>query len=251
MENGNVKKPEGLTRRSFLQCSAFVGGSALLVQQVERALGLVGTAEAGYLTPAEQYELAKAENIINTVCLQCHVACPIKAKFLNGVLQKLDGPAYSAQNMQPHIAYHVSPEEAARIDTTICSKSQSGVQTYYDPYRLRKVLKRDGPRGSNRWKTISFEQAVEEIVNGGNLFGEGPVPGLNEVLALRDPKLSKSLAGDVGKVQKHKMTVAEFKQKHAANSRAEEQPVCFCGRPCRAREEGDFQAIYERNVWRS
>ncbi len=217
MKDGNGKKPEGLTRRSFLQCSAFVGGSALLVQQVERAVGLLGTAEAGYLTPVEQYELAKAENIINTVCLQCHVACPVKAKFLNGVLQKLDGPAYSSQNMQPHIAYHVSPEEAARIDTTICSKSQSGVQTYYDPYRLRKILKRNGPRGSNRWKTIPFEQAVEEIVNGGNLFGEGPVPGLKEVLALRDPKLSKSLAGDVGKVQKHKMTVAEFKQKHAAN----------------------------------
>ncbi len=217
MKNGNGKKPDGLSRRSFLRCSAFVGGSALLAGQVERALGLLGKAEAGYLTPAEEYELAKAENIIYSVCLQCHVACPLKAKFDNGVLVKIDGPAYSPQNMLPHIGNDVSPEVAARIDAKICSKAQAGIQTYYDPYRIRKVLKRDGPRGSNRWKTIPFDQAVEEIVNGGNLFGEGPVSGLREVLALRDPKLSKSLAQDVGKVQKHKMTVSGFKQKHAAH----------------------------------
>ncbi len=217
MKNGNGKKPDGLTRRSFLQCSAFVGGTALLAEQVERALGLLGKAEAGYLTPAEEYELAKAENIIYSVCLQCHVACPMKAKLVNGVLVKIDGPAYSPQNMLPHVRDDVSPEVAARIDGKVCSKCQSGIQTYYDPYRIRKVLKRDGPRGSNRWKTIPFQQAVEEIVNGGNLFGEGPVPGLRKVLALRDPKLSKSLAQDVGKVVKRKITVAEFKQKHAAH----------------------------------
>ncbi len=217
MKNGNGKKPDGLTRRSFLQCSAFVGGTALLAEQVERALGLLGKAEAGYLTPTEEYELAKAENIIYSVCLQCHVACPMKAKLVNGVLVKIDGPAYSPQNMLPHVRDDVSPEVAARIDGKVCSKCQSGIQTYYDPYRIRKVLKRDGPRGSNRWKTIPFQQAVEEIVNGGNLFGEGPVPGLRKVLALRDPKLSKSLAQDVGKVVKRKITVAEFKQKHTAH----------------------------------
>ena len=217
MKNGNGKKPDGLTRRSFLQCSAFVGGTALLAEQVERALGLLGKAEAGYLTPTEEYELAKAENIIYSVCLQCHVACPMKAKLVNGVLVKIDGPAYSPQSMLPHVRDDVSPEVAARIDGKVCSKCQSGIQTYYDPYRIRKVLKRDGPRGSNRWKTIPFQQAVEEIVNGGNLFGEGPVPGLRKVLALRDPKLSKSLAQDVGKVVKRKITVAEFKQKHTAH----------------------------------
>ncbi|MFQ5804570.1 MAG: twin-arginine translocation signal domain-containing protein, partial [Candidatus Methylomirabilales bacterium] len=213
---GRVSAPD-VTRRDFLKTSTFVGGSALLASQIEGAFDLLKKAEAGYLTPTEEFELAKAENIINTVCLQCHVACPIKGKLLNGVLVKLDGPAYSSQNMQPHIGYHVSPEQAARIDARICSKSQAGIQTYYDPYRIRRVLKRDGPRGSNRWKTIPFQQAVEEIVNGGNLFGEGAVPGLRDVLALRDPKLSKSLAQDVDKVRKHKMAVAEFKQKHAAH----------------------------------
>lgn len=208
-----------VSRRAFLKTSTFVGGSAVLASQTARAFDNLGKSKGryGHLTPTEEYELARAENIIQSVCLQCHVACPIKAKVVDGVVVKVDGSPYSPQSMVPHIPYHVPPEQAAPIDGKACCNAQAGIQTCYDPYRLRKVLKRDGPRGSNRWKTIPFEQAVEEIVGGGDLFGEGPVPGLKTVLALRDPKLSKSLAGDVGKVLKRQMTIAQFKDKHAAH----------------------------------
>src|SRR6266511_2974450 len=59
---------------------------------------------------------------------------------------------------------------AAKVDSAICPKGQAGHQGAYDPYRIRKVLKRAGKRGENRWTSIPFDQAVDEIVKGGKLF---------------------------------------------------------------------------------
>ncbi|MFQ6115998.1 MAG: molybdopterin oxidoreductase, partial [bacterium] len=155
----------GMTRRKFLKSGAFLGGSALFASQLDWAWNILHKAEAGTLTPAEAYELAKAENIIYSVCLQCHTDCPIKAKVLNGVLVKIDGSAYSPQAMLPQVAYSTAMAETAKIEGKVCPKGQAGVQTLYDPYRIVKVLKRSGPRGSNQWQTIPFQQAIDEIVN--------------------------------------------------------------------------------------
>ena len=68
---------------------------------------------------------------------------------------------------------------------TSCGKGASGLDSVDDPYRVLKVLKRAGKRGEDRWNTIPYEQALQEIVEGGNLFGEGEVQGLR---AIRDTK---------------------------------------------------------------
>ena len=118
------------------------------------------------------YELQKPENAIYTACLQCHNACNLKGKIYNGLVRKLDGSPYGPQTMLPHIAYESSPFNAAAVDGKGCPKLQAGIQTLYDPYRIRKVLKRKGKRGGNQWETIDFHKAIDEIVNGGDLFGE-------------------------------------------------------------------------------
>ena len=96
--------------------------------------------------------------------------------------------------MVPPIDYKTNLEDAASIDGALCPKGQAGIQTAYDPYRIRKVLKRAGPRGYNKWISMPFEQAISEIVEGGKLFthvkGEENrvVTGLSELWTLRDPK---------------------------------------------------------------
>ncbi len=72
---------------------------------------------------------------------------------------------------------------------TVCGKGASGPQSATDPRRVTQVLKRAGKRGENKWKTISYEQAVKEIVEGGNLFGEGHVDGLRQIRDLKTPAL--------------------------------------------------------------
>ncbi|MBI4635666.1 MAG: molybdopterin-dependent oxidoreductase, partial [Candidatus Rokubacteria bacterium] len=125
-------------------------------------------------------------------------------------------------NLTPHLPYKTSPFDTATYDAILCPKGQAGLQSAYDPYRIVKVLKRAGPRGSNEWMTIPFDQAIREIVEGGELFKQVPgeetrkVAGLRELWAVRDPKVAKALADDAKAVQAKKLTVAEFKTRHAA-----------------------------------
>lgn len=220
-EQAEVIDEKGVTRRGFLKCGAFLGGSLLVASQIEWAMGMISKAEAGMLAPGDAYQLAKAESIIYGNCLQCHTSCTIKGKILDGVLVKIDGNPYSAMNMTPHLPYTTSPVDAAKVDGHLCPKGQAGIQSLYDPYRIVKVLKRAGKRGENKWQVVTFDQAISEIVNGGKLFknvaGEGDriVKGLKETYALRDSKLAKAMAEDAKAVGKKKMSLADFKAKYA------------------------------------
>ncbi len=210
--------PFGCTRKKFLQSAAFLGGSAMLSPVFERASGLIGEASAAELP---NYELNNAANYITSVCLQCNTGCGIKAKIVDGVVVKIDGNPYSPWTMFPHTNYETPLLQTQKVDGAICAKGQSGLQTAYDPYRITKVLKRIGKRGENKWATIPFDKAVDEIVEGGLLFKYVPgeenrqVEGLRSLYAMKDPGLAKFIAADAKLVGKKKMKPEEFKKKWA------------------------------------
>ncbi|RMH43590.1 MAG: twin-arginine translocation signal domain-containing protein [Deltaproteobacteria bacterium] len=211
-------KTTPVSRRDFIRTAALVGGAGAAVQTASMTLWSDDAAAKGDPIPPD-YELAKPENILYSTCLQCHVDCQIKAKTWDGTLAKLTGNPYSPQNYLPHLPYDTPPAQAATADGKLCGKGQAGIQTYADPYRLRRVLKRTGPRGSNRWKSISFDQFIKEVVEGGKLFADigedRHVPGFSEVIALRDAEVSKQLAADAALVAKGELSVDEFKKRHA------------------------------------
>jgi len=205
-----------MTRRDFLKTSAFLGGTALFANQINWTLNAPEASAAG----ASKYPFASPESVIYGACLQCNTQCTIKGKIQNGVLVKIDGNPYSPNNMLPHIDYKTSLADAALIDGKLCPKGQAGIQTQYDPYRIIKVLKRAGPRGSNKWKAIPFDQAINEIVTGGKLFSDigedRVVPGFKDVLATKDAKVIAGIAADAAAVAGKKMTLDDFKTKHAS-----------------------------------
>jgi len=209
-----------MDRRYFLKCTAFLGGSLLaghyLARFAQAAGGGVDWSTLD-LPIGDAYVHHLPENQIYSVCQQCNTNCGIKVKLVDGLVAKIDGNPYSPWTLTPHIPYKTPITEAATIEGAICPKGQAGIQALYDPYRLVKVLKRAGKRGENKWQTIPFEQALNEMVNGGNLFGEGPVEGLKDILTLRDPKLAKELAEDSDQVAAKKMALDDFKKKHAAH----------------------------------
>jgi anaerobic selenocysteine-containing dehydrogenase len=205
---------KNISRRGFLKSSALLGGTTV-------GLSLMGSEAFAALSEDEKkqfiYELQKPENTIYTSCLQCHNACTLKTKIYNGFLAKIDGNPYGPQNMLPNIDYKTDINNAVEVDGKACPKGQAGIQTAYDPYRLKKILKRAGKRGENKWKTIDFNKAVDEVVNGGNLFGEGHVKGFKEIRVLTDPKLAKKMGSDAKKVGKGKMTLKAFQTKYKDN----------------------------------
>ena len=157
-----AKGQKGITRRQLIKSTAFAGGCAILAAQANKIFG--GLTETNVADSQGPYELSQPYNQIYTTCLQCHVSCQIKAKIWDGTLAKLTGSPYSPQTFLPHIPYNTHPQDTATIDGKLCAKGQAGIQTYYDPYRIRKVLKRAGERGSNKWRSIPFNQFIEEVV---------------------------------------------------------------------------------------
>ena len=213
-ESSPLNKP--LSRKNFLKLTAGAGVGALLGG---------GNALAEDKAQEADYILNRQENIINTVCLQCNTGCGLKVKLLDGLAVKIDGNPYSPWTMWPHLPYKTSLSESAGIDGHICPKGQSGIQTLYDSYRIRRVLKRAGKRGENKWMSIPFEQAVQEITEGGKLFSSVPgeenrdVSGLKALWALRDPKVFKEMNSDIKEIwhtkepQEKKKKIGEFKGK--------------------------------------
>ena len=214
---------EGLSRRGFLNFSAITGCSAFAASKMSFAQDLIAKAEAGQLGEEELYELAKAENTLYSACLNCNTGCGIKVKVIDGVAVKIDGNPYNPFTLNPHLPMTESLDRAARVDSGICPKGQAGHTGAYDPWRIRKVLKRTGKRGEGKWQSIPFAQAMDEIANGGKLFAHVPgeesrvVTGMKEIWSLRDPKVFAAMSEDVELIRKKKLTVAQFKTKHAAN----------------------------------
>jgi tetrathionate reductase subunit A len=219
-ENSPLKME--MERREFLKCSALLGGSLAAATTLGRFMDTMGSEFAWADTNAvgmadNAYAHHLPENQIHSACQQCNTQCGTKVKIVNGLVEKIDGNPYSPWTLTPQIPYSTPLTEAATVDGSLCPKGQAGIQALYDPYRLVKVLKRAGKRGENKWKTIPFEEALKEIVEGGDLFGEGRVDGLKDICSLRDPKVAKELAADAELVAAKKMTIEDFKLKHAAN----------------------------------
>lgn len=203
------------SRRHFLKMSALFGGSAALLGGSPIAARAIEEALAGRRTFFETLP----ENQIYTVCLQCNTGCGIKVKLQDGIAAKIDGNPYSPWTMWPHAAYATPVKDLARTEGAICPKGQAGLETAYDPYRLMSVLKRKPgtKRGAGEWVTIPFDQAIDEVVNGGDLFGEGQVDGFKAVYALKDAKVAKAMGEEVEKIldekdrEKKKALVEAFK----------------------------------------
>jgi len=207
-----------LSRRGFLKLSGVTGGAVALLGNMpaaQKALTHSRSAVEGQIFESQP------EDQIYTVCLQCNTGCGIKVKLLDGLAAKIEGNPYSPWTLWPHPAYETPIKEMATLEGGICPKGQAGIQTAYDPYRITSVLKRKPgtKRGAGQWETISFEQAIDEVVNGGDLFGEGRVDGMKTVRALTDPELAKEMAAEIKliwdekDIDKKKALVEEFKVK--------------------------------------
>lgn len=216
----------GTSRRRFLASGALLGFGVLpRTVAAEAGPGAVLATDR----PDAPYPPAKPENTIYSACLQCNTGCGIKCKLQDGVVTKIDGNPFNPWTLVPHLPYATTLDGAQPVDGSICPKGQAGLQVAYDPYRIRRVLKRAGKRGENRWVSVPFEQAVKEICDGGALFANVPgeerrqVEGLRALLTLTDAGLSKAMEADVKAIwdekdrAKKKELVAAFQSKHAAH----------------------------------
>lgn len=223
-----------LSRRSFIKGSTIAGGAVLLAP----ALGGPQAPDLGRLWQDDLRGGGKdlgdydATNVIYTQCEQCNSHCSLKAVIREKpagsqapytcLVAKLAGNPYSPLNMQPfgQIPYNTPAARAALPSGDVagrgrgmrggrtCLKGQAGIQTAYDAMRLRTPLKRVGPRGSGQWRSISWEQAIQEIVEGSPDLG---TPGLKAAWAY---VAEEKVKADWEKVKSGEMAQEEFDQKY-------------------------------------
>lgn len=137
-----------------------------------------------------------AQQVSYTTCLGCTTMCGVRVRIdrASGKVLRVAGNPYSPLSTDPHLPMKASVREsfvaisahngqglAGR--STACGRGNAVAQQMDSPYRVLTPLKRVGPRNSGQWEPIAFDQLVKEVVDGGNLFGEGHVDGL---AALRD-----------------------------------------------------------------
>lgn len=79
------------------------------------------------------------------------------------------------------------PEADTDLDKRKLITHGSMVEQQLNPHRVLHPLKRVGPRGGGEWQTISFEELVKEVCEGGSLFGEGHVDGLRAIFDQQTP----------------------------------------------------------------
>ena len=135
-----------LNRRAFLKLSGFAGaaiGTSQLIRQLD-------TADASPLQKSNQN--VPKEKWIATSCLNCQARCATRVRVMNGKAVKVTGNPYSQVS-----------------EGKICSRAHIGLQVLYDPDRIKTPLKRTnnekGKEIDPKWVPISWDQALDEVVN--------------------------------------------------------------------------------------
>ncbi|SIQ82003.1 tetrathionate reductase subunit A [Aromatoleum tolulyticum] len=136
------------------------------------------------------------QQVSYTACLGCTTQCGVRVRVdkASGKVIRVAGNPYSPLSTEPHLPMKASVKESfvalSRFQdkglagrSTACGRGNAAMDQIDSPFRVRTPLKRVGPRNGGKWQPISFEQLVRELVDGGDLFGEGHVDGFR---ALRD-----------------------------------------------------------------
>lgn len=144
------------------------------------------------------FQQTRGQVVSNTQCFGCWTQCSLRLRVdteQNRVLRIMGNP-YHPLSHEEHFDYETPISEAwARLGgenglnerSTACARGASMAEGLTTGYRVLHPMKRVGKRGEGQWKRISFEQLIEEIVEGGDLFGEGHVDGLRAIRDLETP----------------------------------------------------------------
>ncbi len=122
------------------------------LQQYREALTIPGLEAAltgpGAFVSCEPHTVTEDDSVkvVKTCCRACIANCGVLAYVKNGRVIRLEG----------------NPEDPMSKGR-MCAKGLAGIQALYHPNRNKYPLRRVGARGGNKWKRISWDEALTEI----------------------------------------------------------------------------------------
>ncbi len=143
-----------LTKRNFIKLAASCGAALTGMGELSRVHALTGTLKLEEGGMDFSPETGKERQVVTSACWQCVSRCTTLNYTENGRLVKIEGNPESIRNRGK-----------------ICAKGQAGINQVYDPDRVLYPMLRAGKRGEGKWKRISWDEALELVVNGGDIAG--------------------------------------------------------------------------------
>src|SRR6266496_1211972 len=138
-----------LRRRSFLKGMGALGSIATTSMSFEAIAQAAKPANTAAVTKSARAPLEVRH--VKSGCAICPNFCGIDATVVNGIVRTI----------YPDVA------RAEFYNHGICPKGASGMFNTYDPYRLKKPLKRTnrnkGPNEDPKWVEISWNEALNDI----------------------------------------------------------------------------------------
>ncbi|MDQ7781657.1 MAG: molybdopterin-dependent oxidoreductase [Desulfomonilaceae bacterium] len=209
-----------VTRREFIRTAALMGGVSLFA-------GCTLFHESGpvpeYIKGApgvDPIETLPGIDNVYTVCALCPGNCGICCRVAQGSVVKIGGSPFNPVSVRSPLPFSTPLEDAAAVGASVCAVGGSGIQTLYNPFRVAKPLKRVGPRGSRKWKAVTWSEALGEITKGGNLFGEGHVDGLESIKDSGERLSFLAGAADWGSLNAIRMFLSAFPGASLARDKA-------------------------------
>ena len=131
-------------RRNFFKLGAVATGTLFTENSILAAPEVIEFSRGKDFSPKTgQKRVSKP-----SACWQCVTRCPNIGYIEDGRLVKIEG--------QPH---------SIRTMGKICAKGQAGVNHPNDPDRILYPMKRVGKRGEGKWKRVSWDDALTELVD--------------------------------------------------------------------------------------
>ncbi|GAD79419.1 tetrathionate reductase subunit A [Vibrio ezurae] len=148
--------------------------------------------ENGQLVPNPHQRVAPS------MCFGCWTQCGVRVRIDNRTeeILRISGNPYHPLSHIEHIPFNTPVKDAmlgltgeAGLEgrSTACARGNGMTEIRNSPYRVTQPLKRAGKRGEGKWEPISYEQLIKEVVQGGDLFGEGHVEGLKDIRDITTP----------------------------------------------------------------
>jgi thiosulfate reductase/polysulfide reductase chain A len=142
------------SRRSFLKWSSALAGAAI-------ASGLLWDNKLGLFREASAQEKMSGQGTwVYTTCHMCGGSTGIKVHVVDGRVVKIEPNEYNPIGIA-NISTDFATQKA--LGGRMCAKGNAGTRALYDPDRLKKPMKRVGPRGSGKWKAISWDEALADV----------------------------------------------------------------------------------------
>lgn len=132
-----------MKRRKFLQLTGMSATAGLLAGCRQGNEKLIP-----YLVPPEDGAVPGRAQWYASVCRECSAGCGIIVRVSDGRARKIEG--------NPH-----HPVNRGRL----CARGQAALQRLYHPDRVRTPLRRNGPRGSDKFSPISWEEALSTLAD--------------------------------------------------------------------------------------